>query len=351
MLIVVTDHLFCDSPVNSQNTTLPPHAMRLTLHLATEGGPQFVLLLGSQRRRNRMTLRFLCLHSVWAMMFFVSPMLSSAFADEPGKADNVVAAEADKDHPLAWTFRYAQARSDYIRKNVRDYTCRLIKRERINGDLQSHQFINVKMRCEQKRDGQVEQPMAVFMQFLAPKILRDRRVLYVDGQNDGNMLIRKGGRSMKYLRLEFDPNGRAARRESNYPITDVGFDKIIERLLERVSSDIKNDPTAANTQVSHFRNAKVGDRVCTHIQIVHPKRSEGMQFHKASLYVDDKLHVPIRLVVYDWPKSEDQKPPLMEEYIYVNLKLNVGLTDADFSESKLDTVANPANTISASLTQ
>ncbi len=76
-----------------------------------------------------------------------------------------------------------------------------------------------------------------------------------------------------------------------------------------------------------------------------------MPFHKASLYVDDKLHVPIRLVVYDWPASDGKKPSLMEEYTYVNLKLNVGLSDADFSESKLDTVANPANTKSASLAE
>ncbi len=239
-------------------------------------------------------------------------------------------------HPLAWTFRYASARSDYIRNHVRDYTCRLIKRERIDGELQEYQFINVQMRCEQKRDGKVEQPMAVFLQFVAPKILADRRVLYVDGQHDGNILVRKGGRSLRYLKLELDPTGRQAQKETKYPITDVGFDKIIQRLLNIVSEDIKHDPTAANTKVSHFRNAKVGDRVCTHIQVMHPKPGEGLQFHKASLYVDDELHVPIRLVVHDWPEKEDQNPPLMEEYVYVNLKLNVGLSDAEFSESRLD---------------
>ena len=239
-------------------------------------------------------------------------------------------------HPLAWTLRYANTRSDYIRNHVRDYTCRLIKRERIDGQLQDYQFINVQMRCEQKRHGKVEQPMAVFLQFMAPKILADRRVLYVDGQHDGNILVRKGGRSLRYLKLELDPTGRQAQRQTNYPITDVGFDKIIQRLLNIVADDIKHDPTAANTKVAHFRNAKVGDRVCTHIQVLHPKPGAGLQFHKASLYVDDELHVPIRLVVHDWPNKEDEEPPLMEEYVYVNLKLNVGLSDADFSESRLD---------------
>jgi hypothetical protein len=296
-----------------------------------------------------MTSQDRCLRSAFVIAFVISSPVSFAVANEPVVVNRATASGEEQAHPLYWTFRYARARSDYIQKHVRDYSCRLIKRERINGELQDHQFINVQMRCEQKRDGQVEQPMAVYMQFLAPKIFKDRRILYVEGQNDGNMLVRKGGRSMKYLRLEFDPNGRAARRESNYPITDIGFDRIIERLLENVASDIKHDPTAANTQVSHFRNAKVGDRVCTHIQIVHPKRTEGIQFHKASLYVDDKLHVPIRLVVYDWPATDGAKPRLMEEYMYVNLKLNVGLSDADFSEAKLDSVANRSVTAAAGL--
>lgn len=266
---------------------------------------------------------------------FVVGLVASATADESTQLSGKTSA-----HPLLWTFRYATARSNYIQKNVSDYSCRLIKRERIDGKLQKHQFIQVKMRCEQRRDGEVVRPMSVFMRYLAPGNLKDRRVLYVDGQNDGMMLVRKGGRAFKFVKIEVDPHGISARRESNYPITDIGFDKIIERLLERVASDIKNDPEATNTLVSNFRNAKVGKRVCTHIQVVHPKRGQGVQFHKASLYVDDELHVPIRLVVHGWPASDGGEPPLIEEYIYVDLKLNVGLTDADFSKRSLESAAN-----------
>lgn len=258
-------------------------------------------------------------------------LASSATANEPA----TVTSEPG-DHPLSWIFSYASSRSDYIQKNIRDYSCRLIKRERIEGKLQKHQFIDVKVRCEPLPDSDVDEPMSVFMRYLAPGTMKDRRILYVEGENKGMMLIRKGGRTFKYVKLEIDPNSAAAKKESNYPITDIGFDKIIERLLERVTEDIKNDPTGANTQVSHFRNAKVSDRICTHINVVHPKRGEGIQFHKASLYVDDKLNVPIRLVVYDWPTSDGGDLPLLEEYTYVNLRVNVGLTDEDFSKAKLD---------------
>jgi hypothetical protein len=239
-------------------------------------------------------------------------------------------------HPLSWTLRYAKSHSEYIRRTVRDYSCRLVKRERIDGQLQEHHFARVLVRCQQSHDGVVTQPMSVFMQFLAPSEIRDRRVLYIEGKNRGKALVRKGGDAFKYLRLRIDPRGTAAQRESNYPITEIGFDKIIERLVERVEENIRHDPQGTNTQVTQFRNASVNDRICTHIRVVHPDRSKGIEFHTASLYIDDELHVPIRLVVHGWPVREGQPPPLMEEYTYVDLRLNVGLTDADFSEAKLD---------------
>lgn len=293
-----------------------------------------------------MTSQRLCLRGILATVAVVTGLVTLATADEP-----VAVTREARPHPLSWTLRYATSRADYIRKNIRDYSCRLIKRERIDGELQKHQFIQVKVRCEHQRDDDVVRPMAVFMQYLAPGNLKGRQVLFIDGQNDGMMEVLKGGRAFKYVKLRIDPNGTAARRESNYPITDVGFDKIIERLTQRVTDDIKNDPTAANTQVSHFRNARINERVCTHIRVLHPDRGDGIQFHKASLYIDDELHVPIRLVVYDWPSGEGEEPPLIEEYTYVDLRLNIGLTDADFSNTKLGSSPDANTTRSASLSR
>ena len=38
----------------------------------------------------------------------------------------------------------------------------------------------------------------------------------------------------------------------------------------------------------------------------------------------------MRYVAYHWPAAEKAAPPVMEEYTYVNVKVNVGLTDKDF---------------------
>ncbi len=244
-------------------------------------------------------------------------------------------------HPLTNVLVYAKSRSDYLKANVRDYAGRLIKRERINGKLQSYQVIDVKMRCEQTIEEEVV-PMAVFMRFLAPRNLEDRRILYVDGKNNNRMLVRKGGVSLQNVRLKIDPNGASARRESKYPVTDIGFSMMIDQLCSRAKQDMANDPTGTNTKVIYFRAAKVGERVCTRIQVVHPERGEGIDFHEANLYVDDELQLPIRLTVHGWPEKPADDKPLIEEYTYTKLRVNVSLSDAEFSETQLDSPTEQA---------
>ena len=48
------------------------------------------------------------------------------------------------------------------------------------------------------------------------------------------------------------------------------------------------------------------------------------------------MNFPIRYEAYDWPKVAGGPPELIEAYTYVNMRLNVGLTDADFD------IHNPA---------
>ncbi|KLU07099.1 hypothetical protein RISK_000900 [Rhodopirellula islandica] len=239
------------------------------------------------------------------------------------------------DHPLSWALGFAQAHADHIRQHVSDYSCKLIKRERIDGDLQIPQIMDVAVRVEQANEQGEVSPMSVFLQYQSPRTLRDRRVLYIEGENEGKARVRKGGGALSYLVLSIDPHGRQAQEQSNYPITDIGFDKIMNRLIGLIEFDMENDPSGDNTEVTYFRNARVMGRPATHIQIVHPTQEGGVTFHRANAFIDDELHVPIRLEVYDWPASESDAPELKEEYTYADLKLNVGLADATFASTRL----------------
>jgi hypothetical protein len=39
--------------------------------------------------------------------------------------------------------------------------------------------------------------------------------------------------------------------------------------------------------------------------------------------------------VYDWPETPGQQPPLMAEFTYTNVALNVNLSDATFAPAIL----------------
>ena len=50
------------------------------------------------------------------------------------------------------------------------------------------------------------------------------------------------------------------------------------------------------------------------------------------MFVDEELNIPVRYEAYDWPAQPGDEMQLLEEYSYLDVKLNVGLTDADFDD-------------------
>lgn len=239
-------------------------------------------------------------------------------------------------HPLQAPVEIAREGYAQVRRNVADFKCILHKRERIDGRLKSPQFLYVKFRLAQRRNGEVIAPLSVYAHYLAPRAVRGRKLLFVAGRNDDQILVRKGGRRMSYVKLTISPYSEAARRQGRYPIMQMGLDRMLRRLIERAESDMTVDPEGRNTRVTVYRKATVARRVCTRLKIEHPVRQPGLHFHLANLYVDDELEVPIRVEGYGWPASQDADPPLLEEYTYMKLELNPGLTDADFDPRVLD---------------
>ena len=83
-------------------------------------------------------------------------------------------------------------------------------------------------------------------------------------------------------------------------------------------------------------NAKINDRRCTLLQVKHPHPRDYFDFHIAQIFIDEELNVPIRYAAYSWPTRPNGAPELIEAYTYLNLKLNVGLTDRDFDHTNPD---------------
>ena len=238
-------------------------------------------------------------------------------------------------HPLTSVLKFAHEERAYLQHAVRDFTCRVTKRERIDGELQDYYYIDMRLREQTYAGGQETQPLSVFLEFLGPSHIEGRRALFVAGQNDNKLLVRKGGRRFGYVVMGVDPFGESVKRESLMPINEIGFSHLLDRTIRTLQQDVVADPSGDNTIVEHITTATINGRPCQMLRITHPRRRDGLQFYSASMTIDSALHVPVRFDVYDWPERPGEEPPLTAEFTYTNVTLNPNLDDATFAPAIL----------------
>ncbi len=221
------------------------------------------------------------------------------------------------EHPLMPALRWARAGLRRM-EQIRDYSCTLVKRERIDGELGDYQYIFCKVR---------HKPFSVYMYFLGPPKMRGQECIYVEGANNGKLWGHTTGLKARAIgTVSLNPRGMIAMRGNKYPITEVGFLHLTRELI----AIGENDTQYGECEVQVFHGAKINGRSCICLQAKHPVPRRNFRFHLARIYVDDVYNIPIRYEAYDWPREPGGPPLLTEEYTYLNVKLNQGFTDLDF---------------------
>ena len=230
-------------------------------------------------------------------------------------------------HPLDRALAFAHESLASMRANVYDYTARMAKRESINGTLGKTTFMDVKIRCP-RVDAQGQQaPFSVYMKFLQPREAAGREVLWVEGRDDGNLLAHQPGGIVGMRTFELAPTGMLAMKGQRYPIYEAGLENLIVKLIEKAT----RDRAAGKCEVTYRDGLAMNKRPCSLIEVVHQQKRAPYEFYKAQVLIDDELNLPVRYTSYDWPKTPGAKPQILEQYTYINIKTNVGLTDQDFN--------------------
>jgi len=224
---------------------------------------------------------------------------------------------APNEHPLVPLLRWARdARKSSTA--IKDYTAVLVKRERIDGELGEEQYLFLKLRHE---------PFSAYTYFMAPASLKGQEAIYIDGKNNGEIWAHGTGvQKTMFGTVSLNPTGRFAMRGQRYPITEIGMVNILNRVIEVGEKDLEY----AESEVQIYRNATLNGRGCTCVQVTHPVPRSNFLFHIARIFIDDEWNLPVRYEAYDWPQRQGDAPELIEQYTYVNVKLNAGLKDADF---------------------
>lgn len=220
-----------------------------------------------------------------------------------------------------------------IQEEVFTYKALMLKQEQVNGKLLGEEYMRVKVRHAKpavepagNEEGSDPVNKAFYVRHVKPKKMAGQEAIWIENENDGN-LIAHGTGLARLIKVALDPTSGLAMRGNRYPITELGIETLMMRMLERGDRSRKD----ADCTVEYDRSLKIDGNPCTLITITHPTQKEGLDFHIAKIYIDDKLNLPVGYEGFWWPESEGGEPTLIERYFYRELELNCPLTDEDFN--------------------
>jgi hypothetical protein len=279
-----------------------------------------------RRTRNRavparllMIALSVCLVSQTAPAQQVARTGSQPYSRSNARPDTGAAADSNLAHPLEPALRIARSCRDEL-SNLNDYEAMLSKWDIVDGVGYGH-TMRMKFRTE---------PMSVYLRFETPHA--GREVIYVEGRNDGNLLAHESGIKSIVGTVALAPDSPRALSESNHPITHIGIANLLEGVIRQWEAETK----LPEVQVLYYENAKLRGMECRVVEVTHPRPGRDVQYHRTRLYFDKKSGLPVRLEQFGFPDRPGEKPPLLEQYTYWDVRPNVGLTDMDFD------VRNPA---------
>jgi hypothetical protein len=236
---------------------------------------------------------------------------SETVAEAPG---DTLAELAMKD-PIAFLNKCLERYDD----TVRGYDCTLVKQERIGGQLQPEQFITLRVR---------QQPFSVYLKWQGPKPFEGQEAAFVAGKNNNKMRAKGAGLAGAVGFLSLDPTDARAMRQTRHAITETGIGHLIETVARGYEVERRLPPSQVQTR---FADYAFQQRPCTRMEAVHLVNNGQFYCHRCVVYFDKGMKLPVRFEAYDWPAAGgNPQGELLECYSYIDLKFNVGLTDAAF---------------------
>jgi hypothetical protein len=229
---------------------------------------------------------------------------------QPGTVEN----RAGLDQAIAYL---SEAR--LVWKNVQDYECRLIKRERVNGTLLPESTLTMRGR---------NHPFSIYFRCESPEAEKGTEACYVEGRNRGMMRVHSTGLVGVLGFISLDIHDPRAFETNRHCITEAGIGNLLESTARYWEMERRLNQTAV-----YIREETLCGRPCTRIETIHPDRNAGTFYgYRCILWLDKATHLPVGAETYDWPRlGGTPGGDLLEAYRYVDLRCNIGLGDTAFS--------------------
>jgi hypothetical protein len=207
----------------------------------------------------------------------------------------------------------ARARETW--KGVKDYTCRMIKRERLKGELQPNHLVHMKLRVE---------PFSVHLKWQLPEKLAGQEACYVAGKNNGMMRVKTVGFASLLGWISLDPKDPRALENTRHSITEAGIGNLLGRMSAGWEKEKRQNRTSVRTALYEYNK-----RHCMRVELTR-QAGCGHEYSRSVVYFDKEHGLPVRVEAYGWPRDNQTEGELVEVYNYADIQTNVGLTDDAF---------------------
>jgi hypothetical protein len=203
-------------------------------------------------------------------------------------------------------------------QNVRDYECRSINRERVNGTMMPESEIAMKVRTS---------PFSVYIHCNSPDSDQGMEICYVEGRNQGKMRVHPAGIQGVLGFWSVDVHDPRVYEKNRHCIAEAGIGNLLECTARYWEMERRLKKT-----VVHITDEAISGRACTRIETIHPDRYAGSFYgYRCVLWLDKATHLPIGAETYDWPRQGSPAGgDLLESYRFLDLHCNVGLGDDTF---------------------
>jgi len=222
-----------------------------------------------------------------------------------------------KDKPV----EFLEASLKHYEKNVQGYTLTMQKQERLQGKLHPKEEIEVAFR---------DDPHSVLLKWVKGARLAERS-LYVEGENNGKMLVRPYGSIARFAVgdvVSRDPMGDDAQKSGRVFITDFGLKKGLLRTLNAwKAADLKGE-----LYVEHLGQKKVpeaGDVLCIGLRRIKFAKPEVDGITEHTIWIDKEHWLQVGSI------ATGEGGKLIGEYYFRDIKLNPKFDDKQFTREAL----------------
>lgn len=244
-------------------------------------------------------------------------------------------------HPLDPVLSLARNALALHRKRDHNYAATLIRKQRSGKKLDPTARMELKLRSRMETsdsESPTGRPIDVYLKFVEPKSQAGREVIWKQGVDNDLMTVHEAG-LLNIARVQLAPTSRLAMMGNRYPITDIGIERLLLKLIDRGLQD----RALGDCIVQMEDEVEVAGRKCKRIEVIHPEKNAKIgdrllefEYFKATIDMDLEHEIPIHYASYLWPEAQGGDPLLDEEFTYENLELNCGLDDVDFDPDNPD---------------